>query len=209
MLALTTRLVEGDRYMRDGKYKGWNPELLIGTDMKDKTIGLIGGGAIGNQVAQILNKGFGSNIIYSDVVENKKLEEETGAVKKEFKELIQMADIVSVHCPLLSSTTHLINKEILSMMKPTAFLVNTARGPIVDENALVYALKNKVIRGAAIDVYEFEPKLAKGLKNLDNIIMTPHIASAREKARNLMALIAAKNIISVLETGKAINSVIK
>lgn len=209
MLALTTRLVEGDRYMRAGKYKGWNPKLLVGTDMKGKTIGLIGGGAIGSRVAQIFNKGFGSNIIYSDVVENKKLEEETGAIKKEFDELIKTADIISIHCPLLPSTTHLINKEVLAMMKPTALLVNTARGPIIDEKALVEALQNKIIRGAALDVYEFEPKLVKGLHKLDNIILTPHIASARETARNMMAEIAVKNVIAVFETGKAINSVIK
>ncbi|HAE36915.1 MAG: hypothetical protein UR85_C0003G0092 [Candidatus Nomurabacteria bacterium GW2011_GWF2_35_66] len=208
MLALTTRLVEGDRYMRAGKYKGWNPKLLMGTDMKGKTIGLVGGGAIGGEVAKILYKGFGSNIIYCDVVNNKKLEEESGAVKKEFGDLMKTADIVSLHCPLLPSTTHLINKEALLMMKPTAFLINTARGPIVDEYALVLALKNKVISGAALDVFEFEPKLAKGLSKLNNVILTPHIASARETARNMMAEIAVKNIISVFETGKAINSVL-
>jgi glyoxylate reductase len=209
MLALTTRLVEGDRYMRAGKYKGWDPELLVGTDMKGKTIGLIGGGAIGGEVARIFNKGFGANIIYSDIVQNNKLEEETGAIKKEFDDLIKEADIISLHCPLLPTTTHLINKEVLSKMKPTAFLVNTARGPVIDEEALVLALKNKQIRGAALDVYEYEPKIVKGLNKLDNVILTPHIASARETARNMMAEIAAKNIISVLETGKAINSVIK
>ena len=209
MLALTTRLVEGDRYMRSGKYKGWNPNLLVGTDMKGKTIGIIGGGAIGGEVARIFNKGFGANILYCDIIENKKLEEETGAIKKEFNELIETADIISLHVPLLPSTTHMISKEVLSMMKPTAFLVNTARGPIIDENALVEALKNKQIRGAALDVFEFEPKLAKGLAKLENVILTPHIASARESARNMMAEIAVKNVISVLETGKAINSVIK
>lgn len=209
MIALTTRLVEGDRYMRSGKYKGWNPELLVGTDMQGKTIGLVGGGAIGGQVAKVFNKGFGSKIIYCDIVENKKLEEETGAIKREFEDLIKEADIISLHVPLLPSTTHMINKEVLSKMKPTAFLVNTARGPIVDENALVEALKNKTIRGAALDVFEFEPKLARGLAKLENVILTPHIASARESARNMMAEIAAKNIISVLESGKALNSVIK
>ncbi len=209
MLALTTRLSEGDRYMRSGKYKGWDPSLLVGTDMKGKVIGLVGGGAIGSQVAKILSKGFGSSIIYSDVVENKKLEEETGAVKVELADLIKSADIVSLHCPLLPSTTHLICKEKLSTMKPTAFIVNTSRGPVIDENALVKALKNNQIRGAALDVFEFEPKLAKGLNKLPNVILTPHIASARETARNMMSLIAAQNIISVLEDGKAVNSVIK
>ncbi|MEI7688771.1 MAG: D-glycerate dehydrogenase [Candidatus Nomurabacteria bacterium] len=209
MLALTTRLVEGDRFMRSGKYKGWDPELLVGTDMKGKIIGLIGVGAIGGEVARIFNKGFGASIIYYDVLENKKLEEETGAIKKEFNELIKTADIVSLHCPLLPTTHHLINKEVLYAMKSTAFLVNTARGPVVDEKALLDALKNKQIRGAALDVFEFEPKVVKGLNKLENVILNPHIASARESARNLMAEISVKNVISVLEGGKAINSVIK
>ncbi len=209
MMALTTRITEGDRFMRSGKYKGWDPELLVGTDMKGKIIGLIGGGAIGCEVARILHKGFGSTIIYSDIVENKLLEEETGAAKKELKELISTSDIISLHCPLLASTTHLINKEALTSMKKTAFLINTARGAVIDESALVEALKNKEIKGAALDVFEFEPKLAKGLAKLENVILTPHIASARESARNQMAEIAAKNIISVLEGGKAISSIIK
>lgn len=209
MLALTTRITEGDRYMRSGKYKGWDPELLVGTDMKGKVIGLIGSGAIGSEVARILSRGFGSTIIYSDVIENKALEEETGAVKKELEEVIKTADIISLHVPLLPSTTHLINEERLKMMKKTAFLINTSRGAVVDEIALVKALQNKTICGAALDVFEFEPKLTKGLAKLENVILTPHIASARESARNMMAEIVAKNVISVLEEGKAINSVIK
>ncbi len=209
MLALTTRIVEGDRFMKSGKYNGWDPSLLVGTDMKDKVVGLIGVGAIGGEVARILSKSFGVKIIYSDIIENKTLETETGAVKKDFEEIMKTADIISLHCPLLPSTTHLINKETFEMMKKTAFLVNTARGAVIDENALVEALKNKVICGAALDVFEFEPKLAKGLNKLENVILTPHIASACESARNMMAEIAVKNIISVLDGGKAINSVIR
>ncbi len=209
MFALTTRIIEGDKYVKSGKYKGWDPELLIGSDMKGKTIGLIGGGQIGTKVAQMLHNGFDVNIIYNDVVPNKELEESFKVTRKEFIDVIKESDIISLHCPLLPCTTHMINKEVLSKMKKTAFLVNTARGPIIDENALVEALKNKQIRGAALDVFEFEPKLARGLSKLDNVILTPHIASARENARNMMSEIAAKNIISVLETGKAINSVIK
>ena len=207
MFALTTRLVEGDKYMRSGKYKGWNPELLIGSDIKGKTIGLIGGGQIGTKVAQMLHNGFDVNIIYNDIVPNKALEESFKVERKEFIDVIKESDIVSLHVPLLPSTTHMINKEVLAQMKKTAFLINTSRGPVVDENALVEALKNKEIMGAGLDVFEFEPKLAKGLAKLDNVVLTPHIASARESARNMMAEIAAKNIISVLETGKALNSV--
>ncbi len=207
MLTLTTRIDEGDRFMRKGKYKGWDPDLLIGTDLKGKTIGLIGVGQIGTEVAKILHYGFGSNIIYSDICTNPTLEQIIGPTRKETAEVLREADIVSLHVPLLPSTQHLINKESLATMKKTAFLINTSRGAVIDEKALVYALKNNVIKGAAIDVYEFEPKLSPGLSKLSNVVLTPHIASARESARNLMAEIAAKNIISVLENGKAINSV--
>jgi len=209
MLALTTRLVEGDEFMRRGKYKGWDPDLFIGTDMKGKTIGLIGAGQIGTEVAKILHFGFGSNVIYSDVSQNVELEKITGPTRRTTEEVLKDADIVSLHVPLLPSTHHLINKESLATMKKNSFLINTSRGPVVDEKALVYALKNNIIRGAALDVFEFEPKLTKGLTKLPDIILTPHIASARQSARDMMAEIAAKNIISAFETGKVINNVIK
>lgn len=209
MLALTTRLVEGDKFMRKGKFKGWDPELLVGTDMKDKTIGLIGVGDIGSKVAKILHSGFGANIIYSDMNQNTSLENETSAIKKETSDILKEADIISLHVPLLPSTTHLINKETLSIMKKSAFLINTSRGPVIDENALVDALKNGTIAGAGLDVYEFEPKLAKGLAKLPNVVLTPHIASARNTARDMMAEIAAKNIVSFFENGNVLNSIIK
>lgn len=209
MLALTTRLVEGDEFMRQGKYKGWNPDLFVGTDMKGKTIGLIGAGQIGTEVAKILHYGFGSKIIYSDVSDCVELDNIENTTRMTTEEVLREADIVSLHVPLLPSTRHLINADSLKIMKKTAFLINTSRGPVVDEKALVYALKNNIIRGAALDVFEFEPKLTKGLAKLPDVIITPHIASARQSARDLMSEIAAKNIISVFETGKAINSVIK
>jgi len=206
ILALCTRIVEGDEFIRKGKYKGWDPNLFIGTDLKGKTIGLIGGGQIGTKVAQMLHNGFDVNIIYHDINENKELEESFKVIKKEFIDVIKEADIISLHVPLLPSTKHMINKEILSQMKKTAILINTARGAIVDEKALLEALKEGTISGAGIDVYEFEPKITKGLLKLDNIIMTPHIASSRQSARNMMAEIAAKNIVSALTTGKVIDS---
>lgn len=209
ILTLTTRIDEGDRFMRKGKYKGWDPDLLIGTDLKGKTVGLIGAGQIGTEVAKILHYGFGVNVIYSDISINTELEKITGPTRKETAEVLREADIISLHVPLLPTTHHLINKESIATMKKTAFLINTSRGQVIDEKALVDALKNKVIKGAAIDVYEFEPKLTKGLIGLSNIVLTPHIASARQSARDMMAEIAAQNIISALETGKVINSVIK
>lgn len=209
MFALTTRIIEGDRFVRKGKYKGWNPDLLIGTDIKGKTIGLIGTGRIGTKVAQMLHNGFDVNIIYYDPVPNKEMEESFKATQKTVDEILKEADIISLHVPLKEDTFHLIDKEALAKMKKTAFLINTSRGPVVDEKALVEALRKDIIKGAALDVFEFEPKLVKGLNKLPDVILTPHIASARQTARDMMAEVAAKNIISFFETGKVINSVLK
>jgi len=209
ILALTTRLVEGDKFVRKGKFKGWDPELLVGTDIKDKTIGLIGVGDIGSRVAHILHGGFGVSILYSDVSQNISLETDTGAIRKETAEILREADIISLHVPLLPSTTHLINQQSLSTMKKTALLINTSRGPVIDEKALVQALKNGIIAGAGLDVFEFEPKMTAGLIALTNVVLTPHIASSRYTARNMMSEIAAKNIISFLEGGSTLNNVIK
>ncbi len=208
MLALTTRIVEGDEFIRRGKYKGWDPDLFVGTDMKGKIIGLIGAGQIGTEVAKILHYGFGSKVIYSDIKQSVDLDNIDETVRKSTEEVLREADIVSLHVPLLPTTHHLINSDSLKTMKKSAFLINTSRGPVVDEKALVYALEHDIIRGAALDVFEFEPKLTKGLTKLPDIILTPHIASARQSARDMMAEIAAKNIIATFETGKTINSVV-
>lgn len=200
IFALTTRLVEADKYVRAGKYKGWDPMIFIGTDVYGKTLGILGTGHIGERVAMHMQRGFGMTVLYYDVKRNETLEKEYGAKFCETpEEVIRNADIVSLHVPLLPATQHLINAERLAMMKPNAILINTSRGPVVDENALVAALQKKQIAGAGIDVYEFEPKLAKGLAKLPNVVLTPHIASARESARNEMATLAAQNIIDVFE----------
>lgn len=200
MLGLTTRMVEGDRFTRKGKYKGWTPMAFIGEDLTGATIGLVGTGLIGSEVARILNKGFGAKIIYHDLNQNTQIENKYGAVRcGSLDELLKQADIVSLHVPLLPSTHHLISKEKFALMKPSALLVNTSRGPVIDEKALVEALKNKTIRGAGLDVYEYEPKLVPGLAKLENVVLTPHIASARESARIEMATISANNIIDFFE----------
>ncbi|NBV29415.1 hypothetical protein EBS02_10485 [bacterium] len=174
--------------------------IFIGEDVCEKTVGILGAGHIGEKFATHMNKGFNCKILYYDVKRNERIENELGATFYENPdEVIKNADILSLHVPLLPSTHHMINAEKLSMMKKTAVLINTARGPVVDEVALVEALKNKVIAGAGIDVFEFEPKLAKGLAKLENVVLSPHIASARNSARNEMATIAAQNIIDVLE----------
>ncbi len=200
VFALTTRLIEADKYVRKGKYKGWDPMIFIGEDVCGKTVGILGAGHIGERFAMHMAKGFDCKILYYDVKRNEKIEKELSAIFYENPdEVIKQADILSLHVPLLPSTQHMINAEKLRMMKKSAILINTARGPVIDENALVEALKNKVIAGAGIDVYEFEPKLAKGLAKLDNVVLTPHIASARTSARNEMATLAAQNIIDVFE----------
>lgn len=200
IFALTTRLVEADTYVRKGKYKGWDPMIFIGTDLSGKTIGILGAGHIGERVAKHLGKGFDMSVLYYDVKRNETLEKEYGAVFCATpEEIYAKADIVSLHVPLLPSTKHMINEKTLKMMKPSALLINTARGPVVDEQALVKALKEGVIAGAGIDVFEFEPKIAKGLTKLSNVVLTPHIASARTSARNEMATLAAQNIIDVFE----------
>jgi glyoxylate reductase len=197
---IAKRVDEGDQFIRDGKYKGWNPNLLIGEEILNKTWGLIGAGRIGGRVAEILSKGFGMKIIYHDIKRNEELEKNFGAVFKEnVEELIKESDIISLHVLLDESTKHLMNKERMAMMKTTAVLINTSRGPVVDEMAIVEVLKNKKIRGFATDVYEMEPNLAEGLKELPNVVLTPHIASATEEARNAMSVQAAENIINFFE----------
>ncbi|QQG46483.1 MAG: D-glycerate dehydrogenase [Candidatus Niyogibacteria bacterium] len=200
MLAISHRVVEADKFTRAGKYDGWAPMMLLGNDLSGKTIGIVGLGRIGSRVAHHAVKGFDAKIIYNDIKRNGDFEREFGAIYKEkLEDLLREADYVSIHVPLLESTQHLINTERLSQMKPTAYLINTSRGPIVDETALAEALKNKTIRGAAIDVFEREPKLAPGLTELENVILTPHIASATEETRSAMSELAAENIIAALE----------
>ena len=198
--AISKRVVEADSFTRAGKYEGWGPMMFLGTDLKGKILGVLGAGRIGTRVAEIAHKGFGMNVVYYDIKQNEFVEKEADATFYETpEEVLKEADVISVHVPLLDSTRHLINKERLEMMKSSAYLVNTSRGPVIDEAALVDALRNKTIRGAALDVYENEPALADGLQELDNVIITPHIASATEETRGKMSEIAAQNIIAFLK----------
>ncbi|MBI5817028.1 MAG: D-glycerate dehydrogenase, partial [Candidatus Yonathbacteria bacterium] len=164
ILAMASRIVEGDSFTRAGKYTGWAPMMLLGTDVSHKTLGILGAGRIGSRVAHHGKHGFDMNVIYYDVKRNEEIEQPTGASYRDTPEaVLKEADVVSIHVPLLDSTKHLINKERLSMMKPSAYIVNTSRGPVIDEAALVEALRNNVIKGAALDVFENEPALAPGL----------------------------------------------
>lgn len=208
ILTLASRIAEGDRFIREGKFVGWDPLLLLGTDIKGKTLGLVGAGRIGSEVAGILHRGFGMKVVYCDMKENDALKFSCNAgFYSKHEEVLKEADIVSIHVPLLPTTHHLINAERLSMMKKTALLVNTSRGPVVDEMALAIALKNGVIRGAALDVFEFEPKVTQELLELPNVVVNPHLASATEETRTKMAEMVATNIIETLEGRTAPNIV--
>jgi lactate dehydrogenase-like 2-hydroxyacid dehydrogenase len=209
ILAITQRIAEGDRFTRDGKYDGWAPMLLLGMNLRGKTLGVVGAGRIGSAVANTMKDGFGMNIIYFDIKKNEEFEKATGGEFREnMEEVLKKADVVTLHVPLLDSTTHLINKERLEVMKPTAYLINSSRGPVIDENALVEALRDKQIAGAALDVFENEPNLADGLAELENTVLTPHIASATEETRGKMSEMAAQNIIAFFEGNIPLNKVI-
>lgn len=200
ILSISHRIVEADKFTREGKYTGWTSMLLLGSDFSHKTLGIIGLGKIGSLVAKHSFYGFNAKIIYYDIKRNNDFENEFKAEYKEnLDNLLEESDYVSIHVPLTQNTKHLINKEKLRLMKPNAYLINTSRGPIIDEVALVYALQNKIIKGAAIDVFEYEPNLTPGLAELPNVILTPHIASATTETREKMSALAAKNIIAVLE----------
>jgi len=199
MLAIAHRIAEADKFTKALKYQGWAPMLLLGNDLSGKTLGVVGLGRIGSRVAYHALKGFDMKVLYYDVKRNEDFEKEFSAVFMPLEDLLKQSDFISIHVPLLDSTRHLINAENLKLMKPSAYLVNTSRGPVIDEAALAYALANKVIKGAALDVFEFEPKITPGLLRLDNVILTPHIASATEETRSKMSDLAATNIIEALE----------
>lgn len=203
ILALSKRIVEADQFTRAGKYKRWEPMLLLGTELKGKTLGIIGLGRIGAGVAERARKGMGVNVLYHDIRRNKEFEEKYQAKFVSQNALLKKSDFVSLHVPLLSSTRHLIGAKELAMMKKTAYLINTSRGLVVDEKALVKALQKKQIAGAGLDVYEHEPKLTLGLTKLRNAVLTPHTASATIEARTAMSELAAQNIVDVLKGRKA------
>ncbi len=209
ILALTHKLIDADQFMRDGKYKGWDPYIFLGTELSGKTLGLLGAGRIGSEAARMLSKGLGMKVVYYDTRRNEVLEHECGAVYvSSVEEVLPIADVVSIHVPLLPTTKHLLNREHFKMMKKTAILINTSRGPVVEEDSLVVALREGLIAGAALDVYENEPVIASGLDTLPNVILTPHIASATDIARDNMAVMAAQNLIEFFEGQEVKNKVV-
>jgi glyoxylate reductase len=198
LMAAARRLGEGEELARSGKWTGWDLDQLVGADVWGKTLGLVGFGRIGRAVARRAS-GFQMKVIYHDAV-RVPLDVERGfhAEYRDLSALLGEADFVSLHVPLLPETRGLFNAKTLSLMKPTSFLINTSRGPVVDEAALVQALEKKQIAGAALDVYEKEPLINPGLKR-PNVVLAPHIASASLETRTKMACMAAENVVSMLK----------
>ncbi|MEA2249583.1 MAG: glyoxylate reductase [Solirubrobacteraceae bacterium] len=199
ILAVTRRIGEGERLIRGREPWSWHMFMLLGMGLQEKTLGVVGMGAIGQSLARRA-KAFGMDIVYSDARRaDEKVEAELGARHVELDELLRISDVVSIHAPLMEETRHLINAERLAQMKDTAYLVNSARGPIIDEAALVDALRSGQIAGAGLDVYENEPQVHEGLLDLDNVVLLPHLGSATIETRTAMGVLAAKNAIAVLK----------
>ena len=198
MMAVARRLVEGDALARSGKWKGWDLDQLVGADVWGKTLGIVGFGRIGRAMARRAI-GFQMKVIYADAVRAPgAVEKELHAVRREMNSLLAEADFVSVHVPLLPETQGLFDAANFSRMKPAAYLINTSRGAVVDEAALVHALETGKIAGAALDVFENEPVIHPGL-NRPNVVLAPHIASASIETRTKMACMAAENVVALFK----------
>src|SRR3972149_446959 len=206
ILALARRIVEADESVRKGGYKGWEPQIFIGVNLIGKTLGVIGLGRIGSMVARRA-KGYNMTVLYNKHEPDSEAEKELGVTFASLDELLAKSDFVSLHVPLTDETRHMINKETLAKMKKGSFLVNTARGPVIDERDLGEALKSGQLSGAALDVYDNEPDIDPEFLVMPNTITTPHIASATWEARNKMGEMAAAAILDALEGKKPANIV--
>ena len=209
ILSIARRIVESDDFVRKGKFKGWGPMLMRGYDVYGKTLGIIGMGRIGKAVAARA-KGFSMKILYYDIEHlNDDDEKLLNAYYCSLNELLSQSDFISLHTPLTKNTIKLIGRNEFRLMKRTAIFVNTSRGQVVDEEALVEALREKIIAGAGLDVFEKEPEIHPGLLSLSNVVLLPHIGSATIETRSKMAIIVAENIINTLEGCKHSNIVNK
>jgi glyoxylate reductase len=200
IMDITRRVSEGDRLIRRGAWKGWALDFMLGTELRGKQLGIVGYGRIGRAVAARASA-FGMRIAHADV------QPAPGGEAMAIDRLLTTADVVSIHCPLTPETHHLIDQAALARMKRSAYLVNTSRGPVVDEAALAWALKNRIISGAALDVYEEEPAVHPDLLTLDNVVLAPHLGSATTETRTAMADLAVRNAIAVLSGRPALTPV--
>jgi glyoxylate reductase len=193
ILAVTRRIVEGDRVVRRGDWKGFALDFMIGSDVRERQLGIIGLGRIGLAVAQKATH-FGMRIAYH----NPSARTVAGYESMSFDQLLATSDVISLHVPLSPQTRHLIDRTALSRMKRSAYLINTSRGPVVDEDALAWALREGIIKGAGLDVYEEEPKIHPGLLAQENVVLVPHMASATAETRAAMYDLVARNVVNVL-----------
>ena len=212
IMAVARNIVQGHQYVKRGRFKIWSPKLLLGMDVspggsgKPKTLGIIGFGRIGQAVLK-RSKGFAMRVLVYDPLQKETIEQTEGVTYRELADLLRESDLITLHPALSKETHHLIGERELSLMKPTAILVNTSRGPIIDEKALVKALQEGRIAGAGLDVYENEPDLAPGLMECENVVLLPHLGSASRETRDKMATMAAMNALSLLKKEKAPNTV--
>jgi len=197
ILAAARRIVEGDRLVRTNQWKGWSPTQLVGVSLTGKTLGIFGMGKIGAAVARRA-RGFAMPVVYTNRTPNAAVEAEVGARRVTFGELLERSDVLTIHAPLTPETRHVIDEAALSRLRPGAILVNTARGPLVDEAALVAALRASRLAAAGLDVFEREPELERGLTELDSVVLLPHLGSATAEARGAMVELCCQNIIAVL-----------
>ena len=207
LMAAARRVCEGDRFVRDGRFEAWGPQMFLGHDVHHKVLGLVGFGRIGQAVARRA-AGFGMKVLFHDPIEAlEQVVSKTGAVRVTLDEIWETSDFVSLHVPLLAETRHLINDTTLGKMKTSCILINTSRGPVVDEAALVRAIESNQIAGAALDVYEREPDIEEGLLRADSVVLAPHIASASHETRLEMCMIAADNLVAGLRGDRPKNLV--
>ena len=207
LFAIARKIVESDKYTREGKFKGWGPMLQLGNDIWGKTIGIIGMGRIGSAVAYRAAKGFNMKVLYIDDHRKPELEKELGLEYSSLEKILSESDFISLHVPLTDKTHYLFGEKEFKAMKESAYLINTSRGPVVNEKELADALKNKLIAGAALDVYEREPEVHPELITLDNVVITAHIGSASIETRTEMGFMAARNLIAGLKGEKPENCV--
>ncbi len=206
LFAVSRRIVEADRYVREGKWKNFSAKLMLGQDVHGKTLGIIGAGRIGERFAEKA-RGYHMRILYHNRTRRLDFEKRFNATYVELDELYAESDFISLHCPLTEETRHLLDADAFRKMKFSAIVVNTSRGPVIDEVALVEALKMNEIWGAGLDVYENEPEIHPDLLEMDNVVLLPHIGSATTETREKMSQMAARNIIEVLEGREPVNPV--
>ncbi len=207
LMAMARRIPESDRFMREGKFRGWAPLLMLGSDVHGKTLGIIGMGEIGSAVARRA-RGFGMRVLYHNRNRRPEAEREIGAEYVPLEKLMSESDYISIHAPLTPETRNMLDRDMLELMKPSAYLINTARGEIIDEKHLIEMLKRRRIMGAALDVFQGEPlNVNPELYELENVVLAPHIGSASLETRTEMAVMAAQAVMDVLDGKRPLNLV--